>query len=85
MRINLKKTFKNNLSEFSMDEDFGTFFVKEKGNNDSESSLSILQKKTKRNEINCNEDDDGKGKKQKIFNIEKLENDKNFFIERIVS
>ena len=48
-----KKSFKNNfkikdnLSEFPMDEDFGAFSDKEKGNNDSESSLSILQKKLK--------------------------------------
>ena len=83
-----KKSFKNNfkikdnLSEFPMDEDFGAFSDKEKGNNDSESSLSILQKKTKRREINCNEDDDGKDKKQKIFNIEKVENDKKFLYRK---
>ena len=79
-----KKSFQNNfkikdnLSEFSFVEDFGLFSDKEKANNDSDNLYSILGIKTKRKEINCNEDDNQKDKNQKIFKIEKVENDKNF-------
>ena len=73
---------KDNLSEFSMDEDESSISDQDKANNDSESSISILGKKTKRKDINCNEDDNPKDKKQKIFNIEKVENDKKFLYRK---
>ena len=80
MNHEFKKSFKNNfkikdnLSEFDMDSlDKGLEI--EKQDVDSESSISMLSQKTKRQKINCNEDEreEENNNKEKIFSIEKVE------------
>ena len=67
-------------SEFSENDMDNLYFYEnsEEENSDKENDISILRKKTKRKEINCNDDEEDDPSSEKIFAIEKIDIAKKF-------
>ena len=67
-------------SEFSENDMDNLYFYanSEEENSDNENDISILGKKTKRKEINCNDDEEDNPSDEKIFAIEKIDIAKKF-------
>ena len=67
-------------SEFSENDMDNLYFYEnsEEENSDNENDISILGKKTKRKEINCNDDEEDNPSGEKIFAIEKIDIAKKF-------
>ena len=67
-------------SEFSENDMDNLYFYanSEEENSDNENDISILGKKTKRKEINCNDDEEDDPSGEKIFAIEKIDIAKKF-------